>query len=72
MLWYAPSFTPYGNEGDTFALAEADTKEEAVEKIRARATTVRGNYVPRQKRIDGIDLSALRPVEEGAFVVCPV
>lgn len=67
-LWFAPSYTPHGNEGDAFVIVMADTADEARTKAAAAVAEQRGNYVPSQERLDSIDLGALREIESGTFV----
>lgn len=69
-LWYAGTSTPYGNPGDTCVLV-ADTKEDAARKARIEIAEQRGNYVPRQQRLDAIDIDNIEPVVGGVIVLCP-
>ena len=67
-LWYASSSTPYRNEGDAFAVVLAPTRDEAIIKAKEAIADARGNYVPSQRRLDGIDVDQICELERGALV----
>ncbi len=71
-LYIAWSRTPYDNPGDTHIIVMAESLEEAKAKARATIETERGNYVPRQRRMDDIEVERIEPLESDAFVECPV
>lgn len=70
-LWCAGTYTPYGNPGDTFVLVVAATRDEAMAKATDAIASARGNYVPRQQRLDSINVERIEEVPDGEFVVCP-
>ena len=70
-LWLASSTTPHGNDGDTHILVVASTRDEAIAKAEGRIDQERGGYVPRQERIDSINLEGIEPIEDGAILLCP-
>lgn len=67
-LWHVPRSTPYGNEGDAFAIVLADTRDEAITKAKEAIADARGNYVPSRRRLDGIEVEQVCELEAGVFV----
>jgi len=69
-LWVSTALTPYSNEYGLVA-AVAETRDEAVSKIRAKLEAENTNYVPQQKYIRNLleDLeSTIQEIEDGVIV----